>query len=80
MKLNDVCLFCDDPDRGPKVHISRDKNDNLWPVTLKITSTDQPYSSPRITFFMTEAQLLTMIESFQRSFDSYVEERDAKDE
>lgn len=75
MKLNDITFFCDK--KPLAVHISIDKGDSIWPVTVKINSDKlNEHGVPRITIFMDHAALLDMVESFQKSFDAYCIEKE----
>jgi hypothetical protein len=54
-----------------KVNITPDKDDNFWPITLRISAKDD---FPYISFFMHHAELMEIVSSFQSAFEGYIEQ------
>ena len=79
MKLHDVSFFFNH-EEGPKAHIVLSDIDDSWPITLKINSSIDELSNPRITFYLASHQnLLDFIASLQSQFDKYLEEKERQE-
>jgi hypothetical protein len=67
MRLSTVSFFVD-KDRNIKADIISDKDDNFWPITLRISAKDE---FPYISIFMHHAELMSFIASLQTSLEEY---------